>query len=295
MQRLWLTLVAVAGVLAASPARGQEVRAPHFEVGGNVSGIVAFGFGDGPAVVGGGGPRVTINVTPRLAIDLLAEVIGPTESSGTTALYQTQLELPVRRSPDGKRTVSFTVGAAGTAGPDALLSIAYPGSTGRRSSTRDIERFRSARPQRSPSASRGKRWSVAMSRPASPCRRISVPSEASPCARPLACRSASEGIDDHSLPSLDPPRAPDGGVRNRGPAARCRRPGPGRAESFPTAPPYVWDTADELLIWMNNPVARGSLALEGSGTDAFIRIDRATANWLLRGPDLEPAAEGVQQ
>jgi hypothetical protein len=115
MQRLWLTLVALAAVLAASPARGQEVRAPHFEIGGNVSGLLAFGFEDGPAVVGGGGPRVTINVTPRLAIDLSAEVIGPTESSGTTALYQTQLALPIRRSPDGKRTLSFTVGAAGSA------------------------------------------------------------------------------------------------------------------------------------------------------------------------------------
>ena len=115
MKRLWLTLAAAAGVLAASPARGQEVSPPHLEIGGNVSGIVAFGFDDGAAVVGGGGPRVTINVTPRLAIDLSAEVIGPTESSGTTALYQTQLELPIRRSPDGKRTLSFTVGAAGTA------------------------------------------------------------------------------------------------------------------------------------------------------------------------------------
>jgi hypothetical protein len=115
MQRLWLTLMAASGVLAASPVRGQEVSPPHLEIGGNVSGIVAFAFDDGAAVVGGGGPRVTINVTPRLAIDLLAEVIGPTESSGTTALYQTQLELPIRRSPDGKRTLSFTVGAAGTA------------------------------------------------------------------------------------------------------------------------------------------------------------------------------------
>ena len=115
MKRLWLTLAAAAGVLAASPARGQEVSPPHLEIGGNVSGIVAFGFDDGAALVGGGGPRLTLNITPRLAIDLSAEVIGPTESSGTTALYQTELELPIRRSSDGKRTLSFTVGAAGTA------------------------------------------------------------------------------------------------------------------------------------------------------------------------------------
>jgi hypothetical protein len=115
MRRPWLTLVAVAGVLAASPARGQEVRAPHFEIGGNVSGLVAFLAENGPAVVGGGGPRVTINVTPRLAIDLSAEVIGGTGSSGTTALYQSQLEFPIKRSADGKRTISVTAGAAGLA------------------------------------------------------------------------------------------------------------------------------------------------------------------------------------
>jgi hypothetical protein len=71
-------------------------------------------------------------------------------------------------------------------------------------------------------------------------------------------------------------------------------PGPAVPSPFPTAPPYVWETADELSIWMNNPVARGSLALEGSGPDAFIRIDRTDRDWLLRGPDLEPAAQGVR-
>lgn len=70
--------------------------APPFEIGGNVSGIVAFGLEDGPAVVVGGGPRVTINVTPRLAIDLMAEVIGPDES-GTLALYQTPVQTADRR------------------------------------------------------------------------------------------------------------------------------------------------------------------------------------------------------
>ena len=71
-------------------------------------------------------------------------------------------------------------------------------------------------------------------------------------------------------------------------------PGPAVPSPFPTAAPYVWDTAEELSIWMNNPVARGSLALEGSGTEAFIRIDRPDREWVLRGPDLEPAAEGVR-
>jgi hypothetical protein len=71
-------------------------------------------------------------------------------------------------------------------------------------------------------------------------------------------------------------------------------PGPTVPSPLPTAPPYVWDTRDELSIWMNNPVARGPLALEGSGADAFIRIDRADREWLLRGPDLTPPAGGVR-
>jgi hypothetical protein len=91
MKHLWLTL-AVTAILRATAVRAQDVIPPRFEIGGNISGIVPIVFADGPAVVGGGGPRVTVNVTPRLAIDLLAEVIGPFESSGTMALYQTQLD-----------------------------------------------------------------------------------------------------------------------------------------------------------------------------------------------------------
>lgn len=115
MQLLWLTLLALAGALVASPARGQDLSPPRLEIGGNIIGVVPIFFEDGPAVFGGAGPRVTLNLTPRLAVDLLAEVIGPAESSGQYALYQTQLALPIRRSPDGKRTLSFTVGAAGSA------------------------------------------------------------------------------------------------------------------------------------------------------------------------------------
>lgn len=71
-------------------------------------------------------------------------------------------------------------------------------------------------------------------------------------------------------------------------------PGPTVPSPVPITPPYVWDTHDELSIWMSNPVARGSLALEGSGAGAFVRIDRADREWLLRGPDLTPPVAGVR-
>ena len=63
---------------------------------------------------------------------------------------------------------------------------------------------------------------------------------------------------------------------------------------MPSASPYVWDTRDELTIWVENPVARGSLAIEGSGAEAFVRIDQPDREWVLRGPDLTPSATGVR-
>ncbi len=113
MTRLWLTLGAAGSILAASPARAQDVDPPRVEIGGTFSGILSIVSEDGPVVLAGAGPRVTVNVTPRFGIDLLAEVLGPVEFSGTMALYQTQLEFPFRTSRDGQRTVSFTVGAVG--------------------------------------------------------------------------------------------------------------------------------------------------------------------------------------
>jgi len=71
-------------------------------------------------------------------------------------------------------------------------------------------------------------------------------------------------------------------------------PGPSVPSPLPTAAPYVWDTRDELAIWVENPVALGSLALEGNGPDGFIRIAQAEREWTLRGPDLTPSATGVR-
>jgi hypothetical protein len=64
--------------------------------------------------------------------------------------------------------------------------------------------------------------------------------------------------------------------------------------ALPTLVPDVWDAREELAIWIENEVARGSLALEGTGTGAFIRIERGDQPWLTRGPDLSPPSTGVR-
>lgn len=70
-------------------------------------------------------------------------------------------------------------------------------------------------------------------------------------------------------------------------------PGPTVPSPIPTRAPYVWDTRAELEIWTNS-VTRGPVAVEGAGREAFIRIDPASAEWVLRGPDLEPPAAAVK-
>jgi hypothetical protein len=71
-------------------------------------------------------------------------------------------------------------------------------------------------------------------------------------------------------------------------------PGPTVPSSIPTAAPFVWDSRDELDVWVHNAVSRGSMTLEGSGPDAFVRLDRPDQEWVLRGPDLSPPATAIR-
>jgi hypothetical protein len=70
-------------------------------------------------------------------------------------------------------------------------------------------------------------------------------------------------------------------------------PGPPVPDTVPTATPYVWDTRDELSVWIN-AVTKGSFTLEGSGLDAVLRLQRADEAWVLRGPDLSPVPTDVR-
>lgn len=113
MTRIWLTL-ATAGILTASSAWADDVRVPRVEIGGNITAVVPLAFEDSVGVLAGGGPRVTLNLSQRIAVELMAEVIGPVDYSGTMALYEAQAKLPLRKSRGGERTLSFTAGVAGT-------------------------------------------------------------------------------------------------------------------------------------------------------------------------------------
>jgi hypothetical protein len=75
-------------------------------------------------------------------------------------------------------------------------------------------------------------------------------------------------------------------------------PGPAVPGPVPTSAPYVWDTREELDIWVNNPVTRGPVpvSLVGDGRDAFIRIapKLGVDGWTLRGPDFTLPVRGIR-
>jgi hypothetical protein len=110
--RLWLTL-ASAGILAASAAQAQDVVPPRIEFGGSFSGLLGISPEDGVAAGAGGGPRLNVNITRGIGIDLMAELVGPAESSGLLGLYATQIRMRIRKSQGGARTLALTAGAAG--------------------------------------------------------------------------------------------------------------------------------------------------------------------------------------
>lgn len=71
-------------------------------------------------------------------------------------------------------------------------------------------------------------------------------------------------------------------------------PGPTVPSRVATLEPLVWDTHDELANWVENDVAKGPLAIDGSGAAAVIKITRADQAWVVRGPDFVPAVTDVR-
>lgn len=70
-------------------------------------------------------------------------------------------------------------------------------------------------------------------------------------------------------------------------------PGP-TAPTAVTRQPLTWDSRDELLQWVANGVTHGPITVEGEGAGAFIRVRMDFGNYLMRGPNLDPPADGVR-
>jgi hypothetical protein len=99
-------------VLTASAAQAQAQSPARFEIGAQ-GGAIVFAAGDG-ALLLNGGPRVTLNVSRRDAVELLADFLVGTEQSGAFGLYLIQYKRVLREGDRRRRTIFVTGSTAGT-------------------------------------------------------------------------------------------------------------------------------------------------------------------------------------
>jgi len=76
-------------------------------------------------------------------------------------------------------------------------------------------------------------------------------------------------------------------------------PGPFVPSPVPLQAPYVWDTQEELVVWTENAVSRGSFSIDDVDSNGAIAVQFAGASGqaggsvVLRGPDLVPPAPSI--
>jgi len=73
-------------------------------------------------------------------------------------------------------------------------------------------------------------------------------------------------------------------------------PGPSVPSPVPLHAPYVWDTREELAVWTENAVSRGSFTIDSDDSNGAIaiRLAGASGTLLLRGPDVDPPAQAIR-
>ena len=73
--------------------------------------------------------------------------------------------------------------------------------------------------------------------------------------------------------------------------------GPSVPSPVPLHAPYVWDTKEELRVWTDNAVSRGSFSIDSDDSNGAITIQFAGSSGgplLLRGPDIDPPAKAIR-
>jgi hypothetical protein len=93
-------------------AAGQPQRErPRFEIGGGGGAIAAISGGGGVLIAVG--PRLSINLTDRTGVDLMGDIVGPTESSALYGLYTIQIRQVIRTGGPSRAAIFVTAGTVG--------------------------------------------------------------------------------------------------------------------------------------------------------------------------------------
>jgi hypothetical protein len=74
-------------------------------------------------------------------------------------------------------------------------------------------------------------------------------------------------------------------------------PGPSVPSPVPLHAPYIWDTPEELRVWTDNAVSRGSFSIDTDDSNGAITIQLTGSSGgplLLRGPDIDPPAKAIR-
>ena len=77
-------------------------------------------------------------------------------------------------------------------------------------------------------------------------------------------------------------------------------PGPLVPSPVPLHAPYIWDTQEELVVWTENAVSRGSFSIDHLDSNGAIAIQFTGASGqsggsvVMRGPDLAPPAPAIR-
>jgi hypothetical protein len=71
--------------------------------------------------------------------------------------------------------------------------------------------------------------------------------------------------------------------------------GPSVPSPVPLQAPYVWDARDELVVWIENAVSRGSFSIDDDGSNGaiVIQLTAGSSATVLRGPDVVPPARSI--
>ena len=74
-------------------------------------------------------------------------------------------------------------------------------------------------------------------------------------------------------------------------------PGPSVPSPVPLHTPYAWDAREELAVWIENSVSRGSFSMDSDDSNGAIAIQLAGTPgglMILRGPNVDPPAPAVR-